>query len=95
MVLPVDLTVMNLGAFLSRRYPDRDPGHPDPMEDLVEELLTAGYTSVEEVAQMLERTNDAFLAEERASKPTGDGGDEGYIGIGVVRMSLAIDKRVS
>jgi hypothetical protein len=89
--MAVPLTPQNLAAYLNQRYPDRWPGHLDEIEDLIsDDLAPAGFTTVDEVAQMLTRTNDAFLADERDNPNTASG--ELWGGVATVRGSLRLDK---
>jgi hypothetical protein len=85
-----ELSSRNLAACLDRWYTDRWPGHPDELEELVEELRACGYTSLDEVSDMLGRTKDEFLAREREEPPGAQPGAT-FAGPGVIRVSLRLD----
>lgn len=84
------ITPRALFDLVTRRYPDREPPeHPDLIDELIDDLQEAGMTSIEEVADMLDRTRNAFDAYEREEPPGGEPGSR-FACVGVVRISLGL-----
>jgi tetratricopeptide (TPR) repeat protein len=80
-----------LETLLERRYGDRQPPDAEGLVSLAAELATAGYTSIDALSAMLERTAKEFASQEKSNPPDGVIGAR-FAVIGVVRISLTIDR---
>ena len=59
----------NLKAYLAKRFPDRAEGTAAQHSDLIQELFSAGYTTIKQVDEVLNVGWDAFLQYERENPP--------------------------
>jgi ppGpp synthetase/RelA/SpoT-type nucleotidyltranferase len=95
----IDLNFDTLKAYLRKRFPAREEGSSTGVSELVSELAEAGYTTIDKLDNVLERSHEVFLQYEKSNPPSARKGkkyvSEGlYADIGVVRLSLAIvDKK--
>jgi TPR repeat protein len=85
------LALSALETLLERRYGDCEPPGRGELVGLTAELETAGYTSVDAVSAMLERTEKEFVSQEKSNPPNGVIGAR-FSAIGAVRVSLTIDR---
>jgi putative GTP pyrophosphokinase len=86
---PLSLNADTLAALVNNRYPDREPASRADGSELLPELLAHGLTTTEEVAELLDKTQELFVSYEMISPP-GDFGQGRYAAIGVARVSLAL-----
>ncbi len=82
-----ELNLDSMTAYLQTRLSDRDHASPKGVSVLVSELSLAGYTTIEEIDKILDRTAQAFTAYEKDHPPTPI---KRYQDIGVVRISVGI-----
>jgi tetratricopeptide (TPR) repeat protein len=85
----VQLTPESLEQFLSSSFRDREPADRETIADLAQELRSSGYTTLDDVSEMLGRTTEDLLRQERANPPNGKIGSR-FTAAGAVRVSLAI-----
>jgi ppGpp synthetase/RelA/SpoT-type nucleotidyltranferase len=82
-----DLNLETLSAYLARAFPDRKQPDRGDLGELVDQLLRAGYTTLDRVDEALKRGATAFETYE-SQRPPGGGGR--YWQTGVVRVTLGI-----
>lgn len=88
MDLDKKIDLYTLPDFLSSRFSDRKREELSDDAQLVPELIAAGYKTLNDLNNMLDRTSKAFLGYERKHPPNGFSGR--FSDNGVVRISLAI-----
>jgi putative GTP pyrophosphokinase len=77
-----------LTAYLRSRLPEREHSDPVSISELVQELRTCGYKTIQEVDSIVERTSDAFRAYEGDHPPSQK--PHRFTDVGVVRVSFGI-----
>jgi len=75
-------------AFLRKKYRNRENAGSIDISELVEEIMAAGYTSLEQVNSDLEKAAKAFEYYEKEFPPATN--DRKYSDVGVVRSSLSL-----
>lgn len=83
-----EINLDTLKAFLGQKYPKRDQSPSDAVSELVEEIIAAGYTSLDQVNSDLKMAAKAFEYYEKHFPP--DTMDKRFSDVGVVRSSLSI-----
>jgi putative GTP pyrophosphokinase len=79
-----------LEAFLRQKYPDREHAQSAMVSDLVEEIVAAGYTSLEQVNSDLKKAVKAFEYYEKHFPPSSKGLVRRFLDVGLVRVSLSM-----
>lgn|GEM_PF-582556 len=82
----LELNLDTLNAYLEKRYPDRGRGTLTDISELIDQLYSAGYTTLDKLQSALDASKDAFAKYEPNNRPTGGR----FFDVGVVRMSLSI-----
>lgn len=82
-----EINLDTLTAFLGRKYPDRKHSDAEAASKLVQEVVAAGYSSLEQVAKDVDKAAKAFEYYEARFPPADT---PKYADIGVVRASLSI-----
>lgn len=87
LVQPINFDTVS--AFLQRRYPDRSQAQPEDVSALVDSLIKTGLTTLEQLDQVLDQKETAFLQYEKSFPPS-DTPDKPkpFTAVGVVRLSL-------
>jgi len=87
-----EINLDTLATYLKQKFPDREHSYSsDEVSVLVEELVTAGYTTIGEMDADLQHSMDAFILDEKKYPPTNLAGEPvKYDDVGVVRTSLRI-----
>lgn len=82
-----ELNLDSLAAYLLRKLPDREHSDPKGMSELVSQLSQAGYKTIGQIDDVLDRAAAAFQAYEREHPllPRGR-----FTDVGVARISLSI-----
>jgi len=89
----VEMNRGSLSEFLRRRYPDRlvvFESRPEFLDELAAELRLRGFNRINEVEQMLTRTETAARLFEKGNPPNADIGNNRYSAIGIVRISMLL-----
>jgi hypothetical protein len=84
-----EINLDTLTAYLRSRFPERQQSTPGGVSELVQDLRTCGYSTIQDIDTIIERTSDAFLAYEAAHPPSSTVGGR-YLDVGVVRVSVSI-----
>lgn len=84
-----ELNLDSLGAYLAKRYPDREHSRPSDISELVGELAKAGYTNLGQLHSALEDSASLFAQYELRNPPVGVA-PRRFSNVGVVRISLGI-----
>ena len=87
-----EINLNTLSAYLVKKYPDRGHSEPGSISELIEELQVAGYTQIEQLDVVLQRSARAFEAYEKAhlSRYMDMPIVGRFVDVGVVRVSLSI-----
>jgi putative GTP pyrophosphokinase len=88
-----EINLDSLSAYLHVRFTDRAHSEAKLVSELVQQLLTAGYKTIGEIAEVVDRTESAFKEYERdkrAREPKKGQKSNPYKDAGVVRVSLRI-----
>lgn len=90
-----EINLDSLSALMKMRYPEREHGSPTEVSDLVDELVGAGFVTIGEIIDELDRSEDAFSRYEQKYPPTRMSDEEGlidttFMDIGLIRCSLSI-----
>lgn len=80
-----DLTFDSLKSYLEQKFADREVSDPKVISDLFKELSTAGYKTLNELDDVINRTKNAFELYEKLYPP---GNADKFAPVGVVRSSL-------
>jgi len=82
-----EINLDSLSAYLRSRFPHR--GHADPkgVSSLVKDLKEGGYTTIQQIEEVLNKTADAFLTYEGDHPPQGAAA---FTDVGAVRVSIGI-----
>jgi putative GTP pyrophosphokinase len=87
-----ELNLDSMTAYLRSRLPDRKHSDPKSVSDLVNQLNRAGYKTIQQIDEVLDRTAAAFKATEE--KRLARKGGNNFTDVGVVRISVGlIDKQ--
>ncbi len=87
-----EINLDTLSIYLKRKFPDREHASIDYIPFLVEELVVAGYTTIGELDEDLQRRMKAFSLYEEKYPPTDieTGEPTRFTDDGVVRVALSI-----
>jgi ppGpp synthetase/RelA/SpoT-type nucleotidyltranferase len=77
-------------AYLRTRYPDREHSDPKAISEVLQELSNAGYTSLQQVDNVINRTEKAFEAYEEEYPPVTNDKNKRFADIGAIRISFDI-----
>lgn len=83
-----ELNFDTLTAYLHKRYPDRIRSSTAAISEIVEELVAAGYTTLDKLHKVLEASVEAFKHYEIEHPPGSK--NKKFADVGVVRISVAI-----
>ena len=85
-----DLNSDTLAAYLRRRFPEREASDMETYEELLQELLNAGYRRLRDVALAISRGEPAVLQEEIDSPPADSvtGEESTYTDVGATRGAV-------
>jgi putative GTP pyrophosphokinase len=83
-----EINLDTLTAYLVKKYPKRKHAEPKIVSELVEELQSAGYSQIQQLDGVLQRSEKAFEAFEKAHPPAVKSAR--FSDIGVARVSLSI-----
>jgi hypothetical protein len=81
-----EVNLDTMTAYLTTRFPDRNHAPPKGVSELVQELITSGYATIEQVDKIVDAAAAAFAAYERAHPPSPG---PRYSDVGVVRVSIS------
>lgn len=84
-----EINYNTMAAYLSSRYADRKENIAKAISKLVDEVREHGYETIEQLDEVLRKSEKAFLAYERKSSSSRTKGSQ-FAPVGVVRCSLAI-----
>jgi hypothetical protein len=83
----VEINLDSLSAYLKTKFSDREHLDETAISSLVKEIKAAGYTTITEINDDLERSKEAFHKYESIHPPSSG---PHYADVGVVRCSLSI-----
>jgi putative GTP pyrophosphokinase len=83
-----EINLDSMTAYLRARFPDREHKTPPAVSDLVSELSQAGYRTIGQIDEILDRTDAAFQQYERDLPPTSS--FRRFSDVGVVRVCLCV-----
>src|SRR5207249_6374055 len=67
--LSQDVNLDSMTAYLAWKFPDRKISGPQSVSELVAELRSHGYATLESINTVLDKGREEFLAHERESPP--------------------------
>lgn len=79
----------SLSAYLNSRFPDRPESDHEAVSDFIRELSKAGYTSIREIDDAVERTND-FIQQVEQEYSAWGWGYAYFTRVGAARVALEI-----
>lgn len=81
-----EINLDSLTAYLHTRFPDRQIPDARTVSQLVRQLSESGYKAIQQIDEMLDRTDVAFAAYEKTSRPI----SSPFTAVGIVRISCAM-----
>jgi putative GTP pyrophosphokinase len=77
-------------AYLRARYPDREHSDPKSVSQVLQELSEAGYTILQQIDEVVNRTDKVFEAYENEHPPVSDSKNKRFTDIGATRIIFDI-----
>lgn len=84
-----EINYNTLEAYLLSKYPGREHSDVERKSGLINDLQKSGYKTIQQLEEVLKRSERAFAAYEKANPPGGEKGKL-FSDVGVVRISLCI-----